>query len=159
MVRFGCNVARFGHEVARTAVLKLLAALSIQASPAVYATWLVPIVSLIYRFTNSTETEAQLPSSVRALAQETFDLISAQLGPDIALAAMNQERARVSSVRLQRKKNRAVQLVMDPEAAFEAKQKKARAKAKQKKRKIEEYKLARGKPSSGIKRKRDANDK
>jgi hypothetical protein len=66
---------------------------------------------------------------------------------------------RVAHIRLQRRQDRALLKVVDPEAAAQAKAKRQAAKLNQKKRKIDQYKVLRGKPTSGSKRPRSYLDK
>ena len=161
-----CNVARllpqgsaFGDddagakgEEARAAVLKFVAAVSLRLERGEMLRYLVPIVRLIHRLTAETMSGAggggsksgkqvsdkSDPTAMsRGLALESLELLQAQAGQQAVLLALNAERGRVQRLRLDRRKERAVLKVTDPEAAGLEKQRRQHRKALGKKRKME----------------------
>lgn len=74
------------------------------------------------------------------------------------LRLLNAERARVGSLRIARRKQRALTRVLDPAAAAANKEKRQRAKAHNAKRKVEAFRAAKGKRLTGGKRGRGGPD-
>lgn len=169
-----CNVARllpqgsgFGDddsvakgEEARAAVLRFVAAVSLRLERNEMLRYVVPIVRLIHRLTAETMSGAggggtksgkQIsdksdPTAMsRGLALESLELLQAQAGSQAVLLALNAERGRVQKLRLDRRKERAVLKITDPEAAGLEKQRRQHRKALGKKRKAEFHIEAKGK--------------
>lgn len=144
-----CNVARFHGDAAKSAVLKWIAAVSMRLPRDEMLRYIVPPAKLLYRLTSMDLPDHEISPATRALASEAVELLQGQVGTHAFLRVYNQERARVASVRISRKRDRAMLKVVDPEAAALAKSKKSAVKYRQKKRKIEGFKAAKGKPTIG----------
>jgi hypothetical protein len=171
-----CNVARLlpqgsgfndddagaKGEEARAAVLRFVAAVSLKLERNEMLRYLVPIVRLIHRLTTDSLSGAggggsksgqqvmdkSDPTAMsRGLALEALELLQAQAGQQAVLLALNAERGRVQRLRLDRRKERAVLKVTDPEAAGLEKKRRQDRKAAGKKRKRESHMEVKGKRS------------
>lgn len=91
---------------------------------------------------------ANMPSDgsaneVQQLAQEVLDALRESVGSEVLLAAYNQAREMVRSTRLERKKRKAQEAILDPELRALKKQKKTARKQVGKQRKLSEIKQKR----------------
>jgi uncharacterized membrane protein YgcG len=139
------GVGRLRNEHAQTAALKWMTAAALRLPPTEMLRYLVPAARLLYRLTSSDAPEAQLSAAVRMLATEAVELLQSHAGSQAFLCALNAERARVASVRLARRRDRALQKVLDPAAAAAVKAKKQAAKVRSKARRVDEHRLRAGK--------------
>ena len=137
-----------GGAIAVAAVLKWVAAAVVRLPAASSPRYLGPVVRLLYRIGTLGDSEASsYPAPVRALAQETDELVQAHVGGDVYICLLGEERNRVAAARLARRQERAVERVVDPLAAAASKAKRQAAKLRQKQRKIDEFRMQKGKAS------------
>jgi hypothetical protein len=152
------TVARMRGGAACSAVLKWMSAVALRLPAAETRRYMVPCARLLYRLTSSDAPDTQLAPSVRALAAEAVDLLQSHAGAQAFLRAFNAERGRTTTRRLARRRDRALQKVLDPAAAARLKAKKQAGKVRAKARRISEYRLLKGKPTDGTGSSRAARD-
>jgi hypothetical protein len=142
------SIGTTGGAVAVTAVLQWVAAASVRLPPSAWPRFLPAALRLLFRISTLGDSEASsYPASVRALAQETGELLQSHVGVDVYVRLLAAERNRVAAARLARRRDRAVERVLDPQAAAQAKAKRQAAKLRQKKRKVDEFRMQKGKAS------------
>jgi len=142
------SIGTTGGATAVAAVLKWVAAAVVRLPAASSHRYLAPVVRLLYRIGTLGDSEASsYPAPVRALAQETDELVQAHVGGDVYVRLLGEERNRVAAARLARRQERAVERVVDPLAAAASKAKRQAAKLRQKQRKIDDFRMQKGKAS------------
>ena len=152
LVDYACSVAARNTDASVAAVLKWTAAIASTLPGEEMLRYLIPVVRLLYRITESDD--ATISAATRALATEATELLAARVGSEAFTHALSAERARVSSIRLRRRHNRAMLKVMDPAAALRAKEKRQRAKLRQRRRKADAFREAKGQRVDAGSRKR-----
>lgn len=144
-IRATSTASKSAGDITKACVLRWMAAVTLRLPLSDLLRCLVPCVRLLYRLTTVALPERECSSETRALAQEAVELVQAQAGAQAFLHAFNAERLRVGANKVQRRKDKMLQRVLDPEAAAAQKAKRQAAKLRQKKRKIAGYKLVKGK--------------
>jgi hypothetical protein len=156
------SIGTTGSAAATRAVLKWIAAAAVRLPSAVTNRCLPPIVRLLFRIATTADVGGKAPSGgatggisgaypsdVRALATEAGELIQAHVGGAVYVSQLNVERNRVAAARMTRRQDRALTRVLDPQVAAQTKAKRQAAKMRYKKRKVDEFRMMKGKPLSG----------
>lgn len=143
------SIGTTGSPVAVTAVIKWISTVTLRLPAAEWRRYLPAVVRLLFRIATLGDAEATTyASSIRALAQETSEVVQAHVGADVFVQLLNAERNRVAAARIARRQERAVERVLDPQAAAQAKAKRQAAKLRQKQRKIDDFRMSKGKAST-----------
>ncbi|BDA46528.1 probable small subunit processome component 20 homolog [Coccomyxa sp. Obi] len=132
------------RQGARLAALRFTAALASRLGRDDIPPYLPTMLLPLYRIT---EGNAANPDEVKALAEEVLAHLREVAGPDALLAAYNRARQTVNSARSERRRQRALQAMLDPEAAAQARMRKQERRAVGRKRAMEETRRLR---SAGI---------
>ncbi|TPX64406.1 hypothetical protein SpCBS45565_g05899 [Spizellomyces sp. 'palustris'] len=125
--------------ILRRSVFQWFAAMSRYIPSVHLKVYLVPMVSTLYRTSKDETAKGSDADELRLLANEVMELIQRQVGTADYLEVYNQVHFRVQTVRQERKMQRSVQAVLDPEARARRKLQKGNMKRTNRKRKAEEF--------------------
>ncbi|KNC97022.1 uncharacterized protein SPPG_07836 [Spizellomyces punctatus DAOM BR117] len=125
--------------ILRRSVFQWFAAMSRYIPSVHLKLYLVPMVSTLYRTSKDETAKGSDADELRLLANEVMELIQRQVGTADYLEVYNQVHFRVQTVRQERRVQRNVQAVLDPEARARRKLQKSNMKRTNRKRKAEEF--------------------
>ncbi|CAG8782598.1 28065_t:CDS:2, partial [Dentiscutata erythropus] len=141
----------------RTSIYQWFAAMVTCMSPDDLApSYLLFIISPIYRLINSETAKGQDIDNLKQLGKEVLDLLQKRVGTTQYHNAYNKVRQQVADVRRERKHKRVIKAIVDPESAAKRKIRKNVMKKQNRKRKNEEF--AKQKLRYGVTKKRKTSN-
>ncbi|CAG8692427.1 33598_t:CDS:2, partial [Racocetra persica] len=132
------NNEEIDHQ--RTSIYQWFAAMITCMSPNdLVPPYLLHIISPIYRLINNETTKGQDIDNLKRLGKEVLDLLHKRVGTTEYHNAYNKVRQRIEEVRRERKHQRVIKAIVDPESAAKRKIQRNEMKKQNRKRKNEEF--------------------
>jgi len=137
------HIARRHNGQRRTCVFQFFAAMGVRMGAGALLPLLAQVTAPLYRAIE-TDTESSRDVRGKDLAQEVVEVLQGVTGHDLFYAAYNACRTRQKLKKEQRRSEKSLKKLLDPQGAAAARIGKNQRKVKSKKRKIENHKDARG---------------